>query len=629
MASCSSSLVLAAKRRGEALLPSREAAYNKTKTTSSKGMKSHVALAVWLLAAVAGVLLAAQQVQRHRRPALFSLARAERAIRAEKGLRDFWRGLDARAERSADELRQLHRVRLASGVGTAAESAAAVRDFRDARDWGSDGSDSRASVLADRPRRPDVGFDVAYRPVHGSRARVEELADAAAQGRTSQLGGKRAVAETDHGLFGTSLGGLVRNVFGGPHSKIAEMSAKRGARTGSYVWSALGQPRWDSRGDPIVSQGRREAVPERGLERAGVKVSNSLGELYKDVPASSKIQQKLSAQGEVHLMRLIDGLFDGAPWQGQQSLQHAQEARRGPSQSAQTSEALAGHNTGHNKESTTSFGGGGSFFADEHYAPMPRPNAGLVTKMLAPEAEVMAADGGSLAKQLKDDGMLVPSAGLFRDEVSPAHTPSSQVSAADTPPAVAPHHAAAAARSESGGGLARARSKAGGETDALTARLADGEPRGGRASRDLALAQRRLGMYIRRQAGSMHPRAAHQSLERRAMRRLRRSMRWRAGGRARAIKVCVFTRACVGVGEVALRVSALASTHSYRPVYLRAHKRVQAGERARAEEDAGFKLPAGQMLEAHLVPANTEKDVHTQVCGYVCVCVCVCVGVCV
>ena len=536
-----------------------------------------VAGAVWLLAAVAGVLLAAQQVQRHRRPALFSLARAERAIRAEKGLRDFWRGLDARAERSANELRQLHRVRLASGVGTAAASAAAVRDFRDAHDWGSDGADSRASVLADRPRRPDVGL-VAYRPVHGSRARVEELADAAAQGRPSQLGGKRAVAETDHGLLGTSLGGLVRNVFGGPHSKIAEMSAKRGARTGRSVWSALGQPRWDSRGDPVVSQGRREAVPERGLERAGVKVSNSLGELYKDVPASSKIQQKLSAQGEVHLMRLIDGLFEGAPWQGQQSLQHAQEAKLRSRQPAQTSgEAHESHNTGHNRESTTWVGGSGSFFADEHDAPTPRPNAGLVTKMLAPQAEVMAADDGSLAKQLKDDGMLVPSTGLFRDAVSPAHTPSSQVSAADTPPAVAPHHAAAAAKSESGGGLARARSKAGGETDASTARLADGEPRGGRASRALAHPQRRLGMYTRRPARSgesMHPRAAHKALKRRVMRRLRRSMRWRAGGRARAIKVCVFARACVGVGVVALHVSPLASTHSHRPAYLRAHKRV-------------------------------------------------------
>ena len=528
-----------------------------------------VAGAVWLLAAVAGVLLAAQQVQRHRRPALFSLARAERAIRAEKGLRDFWRGLDARAERSANELRQLHRVRLASGVGTAAASAAAVRDFRDARDWGSDGADSRASVLADRPRRPDVGFDVAYRPVHGSRARVEELADAAAQGRTSQLGGKRAVAETDHGLLGTSLGGLVRNVFGGPHSKIAEMSAKRGARTGRSVWSALGQPRWDSRGDPVVSQGRRKAVPERGLERAGVKVSNSLGELYKDVPASSKIQQKLSAQGEVHLMRLIDGVFEGAPWQGQQSLQHPQEAKLRSSQPAQAH--------GHNRESSKWVGGSGSFFADEHDAPTPRPNAGLVTKMLAPQAEVMAADDGSLAKQLKDDGMLVPSTGLFRDAVSPAHTPSSQVSAADTPPAVAPHHAAAAAKSESGGGLARARSKAGGETDASTARLADGEPRGGRASRALAHPQRRLGMYTRRPARSgesMHPRAAHKALKRRVMRRLQRSMRWRAGGRARAIKVCVFARACVGVGVVALHVSPLASTHSHRPAYLRAHKRV-------------------------------------------------------
>lgn len=122
----------------------------------------------------------------------------------------------------------------------------------------------------------------------------------------------------------------------------------------------------------------------------------------------------------------------------------------------------------------------------------------------------------------------------------------------------------------------------------------------------------------------MHPRAAHKALERRVMRRLRRSMRWRAGGRARAIKVCVFARACVGVGVVALHVSPLASTHSHRPAYLRAHKRVQAGERARAEEDAGFKLPAGQMLEAHLVPVRTEKDVHTQVCGYVCVCLCLC-----
>jgi hypothetical protein len=203
------------------------------------------------------------------RDSLLSERMADKAIRAEKGLQNYWRSLDKRAEKTAHRVMELHRRRFESGIGTRFESAQAQHDLRSTKDWGKHGEDSRAAVLHDggklrrgastrvvtarffreatkhplaaRRALQEEVIDLAkeYAQAHADKARTEQLADAGNglpdplnNKASREMVGKEIVREAGKGLLGESLTGLVRNVFGGPHSSVHQYSATHHARAG-------------------------------------------------------------------------------------------------------------------------------------------------------------------------------------------------------------------------------------------------------------------------------------------------------------------------------------------------------------------------------------------------------------
>ena len=196
---------------------------------------------------------------------LLSERMADKAIRAEKGLQNYWRSLDKRAEKTAHRVMELHRRRFESGIGTRFESAQAQNDLRSTKDWGKHGEDSRATVLHDggklrrgastrvvsarffheatkhplaaRRALQEEVIDLAkeYAQAHADKARTEQLADAGnglPDPLNNKMVGKEIVREAGKGLLGESLTGLVRNVFGGPRSSVHQYSATHHARAG-------------------------------------------------------------------------------------------------------------------------------------------------------------------------------------------------------------------------------------------------------------------------------------------------------------------------------------------------------------------------------------------------------------
>ena len=113
----------------------------------------------------------------------------------------------------------------------------------------------------------------------------------------------------NRGFLGSSLTDLISNAFGGPRSSIAKYSSKHQSKAGAKQhWRALGESHWDAFGDRIFPSHPR-LLHHRGLERAGVKISNSLAEL--DKPAQGRRARRLSGEGEMHLSNLAKNLLFG------------------------------------------------------------------------------------------------------------------------------------------------------------------------------------------------------------------------------------------------------------------------------------------------------------------------------
>jgi len=356
-------------------------------------------------------------------------------------LRSCWQ----RADREARKVRALHRARFESGEGTRFESEEAERLLRTASDWGKDGADQRASVwrrsarssehrqrsdgaardatvkffrtAAEHPRaarkamREIVG-ELARQDAHGrerrqgsaKKARVEELADATLAKHERGIVGKEMVRQANQGLFGSSLTGLVRNVFGGPHSKIARYAEKHRARTGHYQWSALGSPHWDANGDPIVA---KAVANDRGLAGAGVKTTNSLKELYKDV-SGTRNKNPVKGKGTMHLVRLMDNLLYGKPVKRQGAGRHEDKKKA----AAHFARELAEHKF----DGKMLVGKTDSFFGDEQSADT-EPNEVLNNQILEPEPVAAQPDDSKVAKKLKDNEMLISGdKGFFKDQ---------------------------------------------------------------------------------------------------------------------------------------------------------------------------------------------------------------------
>ena len=114
----------------------------------------------------------------------------------------------------------------------------------------------------------------------------------------------------DGGWLGSSLTDLASNVFGGPRSSVAKYSSKHRAKAGAQQhWRALGEAHWDVYGNRMAPHQTSALSHVQGLERAGVKISNSLSEL--DKPTSGGHARKLSGRGEMHLANLANNLLFG------------------------------------------------------------------------------------------------------------------------------------------------------------------------------------------------------------------------------------------------------------------------------------------------------------------------------
>jgi len=427
------------------------------------------AAAVCLAAVVAAAaLLLVQQDALPAPGALLSRRMAARAIKAERSLDNFWHGVDARDARTARKVQELQRERLQSGVGTRFESEEAEQDLRTAADWGkgvraargaggaaaahplpgrapryhgaaharpqrhsqaepvhsATGADGisarffRAAAKHPRAARKAIQEEVealarqyAHEHRHADKARVEELADGSALDAGSKaLLGKAMVRQADKGLLGSSLTGLVRNVFGGPKSQVSKYAAQHHAKPGTYRWSALGEPHWDANGDPIVSQ---RAANDHGLAGAGIKTTNTLKELYKDTGAAAKGKRQVSDQGNMHLVRLMDNLLYG-------KRVHRHAARELRAEKAKEINNFSRKLAEHKFDDKMLVDKQNSFFSDKESADAKEPNAGLVLHALEPEAETSLPDQSPVAKKLKDNEMLISgNKGFFKDVENP------------------------------------------------------------------------------------------------------------------------------------------------------------------------------------------------------------------
>ena len=411
------------------------------------------------LALAAGALLAIQQLRQPREAdALLSRHLVDAEIRASRSLDSFWRGLDTRADREARKVRALQRARYESGVGTRFESEEAERELRSAPDWGRDGADRQASVwrreavvrpaattggavtaswrpiaarasenrpmgqsardatvkffrtAAEHPRaareamREIVGELASHQGGMKKKARVEELAEATLGKQTKEIVGKEMVRQANKGLFGQSLTGLVRNVFGGPQSDIVKYAKAHHARTGQYHWSALGEAHWDANGDPIVP---KAAADDRGLAGAGVKTTNSLKELYKDVSGTAKAKAAVKGRGTMHLVRLMDNLLYGKQIKPVGLRVHERRKR----EDAQFARELAEHKF----DNKMLVGKTNSFFGDDEGVDT-EPNESLNDEIIAPKPDTAEPDASPVAKKLDDNEMLVSgNKGFFKD----------------------------------------------------------------------------------------------------------------------------------------------------------------------------------------------------------------------
>jgi hypothetical protein len=424
-------------------------------TASRRG----VCVSAAFLAMAAGALLAIQQLRQPRAAdALLSRHLVDAEIRASRGLDSFWRGLDTRADREAQKVRALQRARYESGVGTRFESEEAERELRSASDWGRDGADRQASVwrreavvrpaattggavaaswrpmaarasenrpmgqtardatvkffqtAAEHPRaareamREIVGELASHQGGMKKKARVEELAEATLGKQTKEIVGKEMVRQANKGLFGQSLTGLVRNVFGGPQSDIVKYAKAHHARTGQYRWSALGEAHWDANGDPIVP---KAAADDRGLAGAGVKTTNSLKELYKDVSGTAKAKAAVKGRGTMHLVRLMDNLLYGKQIKPESLRVHEKRKR----EDAQFARELAEHKF----DNKMLVGKTNSFFGDDEGVDT-EPNEALNDEIIAPKPVTAEPDASPVAKKLDDNEMLVSgNKGFFKD----------------------------------------------------------------------------------------------------------------------------------------------------------------------------------------------------------------------
>ena len=366
--------------------------------------------------AVVGMVFKLRNADSREPPALLSLALARRAIHAEKEMNRFWRRVDKRADRTAHQVRELQRERFASGVGTRFQSESALRDLRSVRGWGVDGADLRAAVLADHTMGTVKQHAFHHRKAEqANKAQTEELADSST-GRSSQrMSSKRVIEQANHGLLGSSLTGLVRNIFGGPRSTVAKYSAKHRARAGTYHLTALGESHFDAHGDPIVPKHERR---DHGLASAGVKVTNSLNDLYTDSPAEKKFQQKLAGWGEKRMASEVEQLVYGQPAQGR-----ADSSLRARRQKIEALKKFGRELSDHRMDNEMLVSNKHNFFADK--AKARARGADSVSSELAPlfesDAAPVRADASRIAKALKDNEMLVSGdKGFFQDASSDA-----------------------------------------------------------------------------------------------------------------------------------------------------------------------------------------------------------------
>jgi len=402
--------------------------------------RRRTAAAAVCLLALAGAVLLVQQDVLPAPGALLSARMAAKSIRAERSLDEYWHSVDARDKRTEREVRALQRERLKSGVGTRFESEVAERDLRKAADWGKgpslrprdarggDNEDSakffRAAARHPRAGRRAIQEEVevlarqyAHAHRHSDKARVEELADGVEmhldrqpwQQTGGSSKGKAMLQQADKGMFGSSLTGLVRNVFGGPHSEISKYASQHHAKPGTYHWSALGEPHWDANGNRIMP---KPAANDRGLAGAGVKTTNTLKELYKNSGSLAKAAQgsQVSDQDNMHLVRLMDNLLYGKKVE-----RHATRDLRATKEKAVAdfSRKLAEHRF----DNKMLVDKQNSFFSDDESADAKEPNDGLVTNMLKPVAVTSLPDQSPVAKKLKDNEMLISGdKGFFKDE---------------------------------------------------------------------------------------------------------------------------------------------------------------------------------------------------------------------
>jgi len=349
-----------------------------------------------LAVGVAGVLLVGLRwVQQQEPDALLSQRMEAKAIRAARGLDDYFKGLDRSADKTADKVRELQRMRFDAGVGTHFASTLAERDLQTTDDWGRDGADPWAAVSVDSRQST---------PAHGShKARIEQLAEPFLYQPSHKVVGKDIVRQADQGLFGSSLTGLVKNVFGGPKSSISKYAETHQAKSGSYHWSALGEAHWDANGDPILPTAVKN---DRGLAGAGVKMSNSLKELYKDTDRVP-VTKRVAGKGTLHLVRLMDNLLYGKSIKSRRNAREEKEEK-----AADFTRELEEHKFDDKKL----VGKSSSFFHDDESVPAEQPNQGLLTKMLFPQPKSAVADASYVARHLKDNEMLISgSNGFFKD----------------------------------------------------------------------------------------------------------------------------------------------------------------------------------------------------------------------
>jgi len=344
---------------------------------------------------VAGVLLVGPRwVQQQEPDALLSQRMEARAIRAARGLDDYFTGLDRSADKTADKVRELQRMRFNAGVGTHFASTLAERDLQTTDDWGRDGADPWAAVAV-------YSTSAGQTPTH--KARIEQLAEPFLNQPLHKVVGKDIVRQAGQGLFGSSLTGLVKNVFGGPKSSISKYAETHQAKSGSYHWSALGEAHWDANGDPILPTAVKN---ERGLAGAGVKMSNSLQELYKDTDRVP-VAKRVAGKGTLHLVRLMDNLLYGKSIKSRRNKREEKEEK-----AADFTRELEEHKFDDKKL----VGKSSSFFHDDESVPAEQPNQGLFTKMLFPQPKSSVADASYVARHLKDNEMLISgSNGFFQD----------------------------------------------------------------------------------------------------------------------------------------------------------------------------------------------------------------------